>query len=147
MNIFDDNVFETRNDSFERFWIKVQVALTIRCIILLSHTSLVKEVGTNPDLTDDLYVNLLSEVLGIQGNDEHANIVILGDFNGKIGSHKTNGDSDINYNGQCLLNFCDDSDLTILNCSDLCSGTFTWFKNQHKSVLDYADHNLLIQGN
>ncbi|XP_033127437.1 uncharacterized protein LOC117125145 [Anneissia japonica] len=85
-----------------------------------------------------MYVALLAESIEISQNNEEAKIIILGDFNDKIGSLITNGDDTTNYNGQGLIDFSNDSDLHIVNCSDKCTGKFTWFQNQHKSILDYG---------
>ena len=48
-------------------------------------------------------------------------------------------------NGESLLNFRDDANLNILNCSKLCSGKFTWCRGNLKSTIDYmlCSHNLM----
>ncbi|XP_077985394.1 uncharacterized protein LOC144440039 [Glandiceps talaboti] len=61
----------------------------------------------------------------------------MGDFNGKIGENIPNGDKVKNDNGKMLIEFCEDSDLTIVNTLPCAKGTFTWFRNHQQSVIDY----------
>ena len=48
------------------------------------------------------------------------------------------GDLDVNFNGQSLIDFCDDSELIMLNGSDKCRGIHTRTQNDQVSVVDYA---------
>lgn len=137
VKILDDNVLGTRSDNYERTWVKVQFSETSNSVYYIAVVYFPCE-GTDRALTDELYTCLLAEVLKIQHDDDGANIVITGDMNGKIGTNIRNGDKVIDYNGKGLLDFCASADLNILNCTDKCSGIFTWVKNQKMSVLDYV---------
>jgi exonuclease III len=137
MKILDDNVFDSKMDSYERLWIKVQFTESPDSVYYLATVYFPCE-GTDRPLTDEIYVCLLSECLKIEQNDDTANIVVMGDFNGKIGLNPLNEDQTVDYNGQGLLNFCDATDLEILNLNDKCTGVYTWVRNQQRSVLDYV---------
>ncbi|XP_071960018.1 uncharacterized protein [Antedon mediterranea] len=137
IKIIDDNVLDTRCDTLERLWVKVQFNSSTNSIYYIALVYFPCE-GTDRNLTDEMFVSLLAENLEISQNDNDAKIIILGDFNGKIGHLINDGDESINYNGQGLIDFSNDGDLFILNGSEKCTGVFTWVKNQHKSVLDYG---------
>jgi len=136
IQIVDDNVLESKIDSYERLWIKVQLNESPDSTYFIA-TAYFPCEGTDRPLTDEIYVCLMSEILQIQQHDEDAKIIVMGDFNGKIGNNPRNEDKDVDYNGNGLLDLCDATDLTILNLSDKCTGVYTWFRNHQKGVLDY----------
>ncbi len=138
VSILDDNVFDTKMDRYERLWVKVQMSESTDSVCYIAVAYFPCE-GTDRPLTDEIYVSLLSEVLKLQQNDPNANVIVMGDFNGKIGKNPLNEDQSVNYNnGQGLLDFCDAGDLSILNLSDKCTGVYTWVRNKQRSVLDYV---------
>ena len=133
VRIIDDNLFNSAEDDYERMWVKVKVAnnsfVYLACVYFPVE-------GTDPNLSDELYNQILSEVLKIQDADDNdePNIVIMGDFNGRIGDNV--GDSVINSNGEKFLEFCVNTDLTIVNCTRKCSGRITWFRHHYSSTID-----------
>ena len=66
----------------------------------------------------------------------------VGNFNTKLGRGIIPNDRyDMSDNGQYLHKMITDSNLTVLNAVDTCSGTFTRIKNKNpdeKSVIDYT---------
>ena len=111
VTIIDDNYGNSKSDDFERLWIKV----SFNDKYFYCAVSYFPVEGTNINLTEELHNQILPEVIQINDVEEEANIIILGDFNGKIGHHITNGEPKTNNNGRRLLNFTEDSGLTILN--------------------------------
>jgi exonuclease III len=134
-SVVDDNVCNSKSDEYERLWIRVKI-----CDIFVNLAVAYFPVeGANPDLTDDLYNQLLSEVIQLENEckDGDPHILIMGDFNGRIGSNIYGGDPILNSNGERLLNFRDDACLNIVNCSNKCHGKITWFRHPHSSCIDY----------
>ena len=58
--IIDDNLFNSAEDDYERMWVKVKVAnnsfVYLACVYFPVE-------GTDPNLSDELYNQILSEVL------------------------------------------------------------------------------------
>jgi len=137
VNIYDDNVFETRDDDFERFWVKLKFDHLNKHVYVAVVYFPVE--GVDHDLCDELYNKLLSEVIKIESLDDNdePHILIIGDMNARIGDKIPFGDPIRNSNGNRLLTFCDDSDLSIINCSKMCHGKITWVRGSQKSTIDY----------
>jgi hypothetical protein len=95
--------------------------------------------GQDANLTNELYNQLLAEIIKIQDASESEDpyIVIMGDFNARIGDNIKFGDPVINNNGRRFLEFKNDSDLTIVNCTRKCYGKITWFRHPNSSTIDY----------
>lgn len=136
IEIVNDDVFDTSSDDFERMWVKLNIG-TSTCIYVAC--AYFPGEGTDPHLTDELYNQLLSEIIKIQDVDESEDphIILMGDFNARIGNHINFGDPVLNSNGRKLINFRDDSDMTIVNCTRKCFGKITWFRHPYSSTIDY----------
>lgn len=132
--IIDNDVFNSSSDVYERLWVKVCFGEDKPMYIAVAYFPV---EGTDTDVTDELYSQLLSEVMRIADQEEDPCILIMGDMNARIGREISYGDPVLNSNGTRLLNFRDDSDLNILNCSKLCSGKITWSRGNLKSTIDY----------
>lgn len=135
VDILDDNLFESRSDDLERIWIKVKFKNERKHTFIANAYFPVE--GTDPDLSTEMYTHLLSEVIRIEEFDEEPQILIGGDMNARIGDKISFGDPVRNSNGERLLSFCDDSNLSIINCSNLCFGKFTWSRGSQSSTIDY----------
>lgn len=136
VTVLDDNVFESISDEYERMWIKLCFDEGRPMYVAITYFPV---EGTDVDVTDELYNQLLSEVIQLEHfhTDSDPDIVIMGDMNARIGREIPNGDPVLNSNGERLLNFRNDSNLSILNCSRMCIGKFTWFRGNLKSTIDY----------
>ena len=137
VNVVDDNLFDSRNDDLERMWVKLKFA-NMNKHVFVAVTYFPNE-GVDPILCDEMYNKLLSEVLKIESEegDGKPHILITGDMNGRIGDKIPFGDPVRNSNGNRLLNFSDDADLTITNCTKMCFGKITWQRGAQKSTIDY----------
>ena len=73
------------------------------------------------------------------------NLLLIGDFNAKLGRTFIPGDiHDISMNGNHLLNLWESQKLSLLNIEKFAKGTFTWVNNNNvneKSVIDYTFSN------
>ncbi|XP_071959459.1 uncharacterized protein [Antedon mediterranea] len=78
ITIMDDNYFDPHDD-YERLWIKVKLNNNIIYIAV----AYFPVEGTDACLSDELYNQLLSEILQIE-NEKAAHILIMGDFNARI---------------------------------------------------------------
>ena len=73
-------------------------------------------------------------------------LLAMGDFNTRVGQMPgLEGNlPDVNRNFTMFTNLISQSSLVIINTLPLCTGLFTWFKRDQKSLLDYglvdADH-------
>ena len=65
-------------------------------------------------------------------------ILIVGDFNCKIGEHINGNRPDVTKGGKMLLKLVERNKLSILNSSEKCDGLWTRVEGNKKSVLDYA---------
>ena len=111
VRIIDDNLFNSAEDDYESMWVKVKV--TNNSFVYLACVYFPVE-GTDPNLSDELYNQILSDVLKIQDADDNdePNIVIMGDFNGRIGDN-------------------------VGDCTRKCRGRITWFRHPYSSTIDY----------
>ena len=106
--IVDNNVFNSTSDDFERLWVKVSFGKDKPMYIAVAYFPV---EGTDPDATDELYGQLLSEVLRIEDLEDDPCVLIMGDMNGRIGREISYGDPVLNSNGERLLNFRDDANI------------------------------------
>ena len=132
--IVEEDMFNSSSDVYERLWVKVCFGKDKPMYIAVTYFPV---EGTDPNTTDELYGQLLSEVLRIEDQEDNPCILIMGDMNGRIGREISDGDPVCNSNGKRLLSFRDDSNLSIINCSNLCSGKITWCRGNQKSTIDY----------
>ena len=135
VDVIDNNVFNSNADDVERLWIKISVDDNGPIYLAVAYFPV---EGTDPDLTNLIYNQLLADCIRIEDdNTADPRIIIMGDCNGRIGKEIPFCDPVINSNGKRLLDFRDDSGLLILNCSNICKGKFTWFRKDLKSAIDY----------
>ena len=95
-----------------------------------------------PNTCDDKERNLklIEEIGAILEKVEEANGagLVLGDFNGHTG---VLGYQRQNENGQIVMNLMSNYGLTLLNLDEACQGTYTWTRNEQKSVIDFVMAN------
>ena len=65
------------------------------------------------------------------------NVLLVGDFNCKVGNMIEGNTEEISKSGKRLLKFVDKLGLKIMNRSKVCDGTWTRVEGNKKSVLDY----------
>ena len=132
ITILDDNVMSSKLEEFERLWLKIN--LNMGKIIYVAVAYFPVE-GTDIKNTEALYNKLLSDVIHIQDDGDDSHILIMGDMNAPIGDKIPNGDPVHNSNGVRFLQFAEDSNLTILNCTKQCFDKITWFCGINKVPL------------
>ena len=92
-------------------------------------------------ISDELHL-LETETARFASQQHH--VLLLGDFNAKIGSDNfgiPNGDANISRSGQLLRRLIHNCHLDILNSSTVCTGVWTRINTKNvnqKSILDYA---------
>ena len=64
-------------------------------------------------------------------------MLILGDFNGKIGKEVKGNKPEITKGGTLLLKMAKQERLTILNTTEICEGLWTRTEGESRSVIDY----------
>ena len=118
--ITDDNLCNSQLDTYDRLWITVKIGNEDVHIAV----TYFPVQGTNPDLVNEIYNQLLADVIQIEQSygDVDPHILIMGDFNGRIGDVIYGGDPVRNSNGDRLLEFADHARLEILNCTRKCKG-------------------------
>ena len=67
--------------------------------------------------------------------DKNEMYLLLGDMNGHTGLI---GQQKENENGKMIKDWMNDFGLVLLNLDEKCKGTYTWGRNDQKSVIDYA---------
>ena len=75
-----------------------------------------------------------------KANSENAEIIIVGDFNAKIGHDIKGNESKVNKSGEELRKLAKNNQLTIVNTTQKCNGLWTRTNTQReseKSILDY----------
>ena len=85
---------------------------------------------------EDSFRNIKDEVRKAEINGEK--VLIMGDFNCKIGSIVTGNEEKISKTGKVLMKMCNDMELSILNAHEKCVGKWTRIENDKKSILDYG---------
>ena len=73
-----------------------------------------------------------------RAEEKQQNVLLLGDFNCKIGDEIKGNRPDVTKGGKLLLKLVERNRLSILNKSDLCQGMWTRTDDKTKSVIDYV---------
>jgi endonuclease/exonuclease/phosphatase family metal-dependent hydrolase len=131
VSVMNDNLLNSMDDHFERLWIHVKVgaeeiALGVLYFPVDNDTKLRNEAT-------DLHNELIQNIGMLQSYD---NVLLLGDFNGKIEQFKTCGKH--SSNGKLIENIIEVTELQLLNTDCKCTGKITWNRGPLESVIDYA---------
>ena len=73
-----------------------------------------------------------------QAEEVHDAALVLGDFNGHV--HML-GYQKEDENGRIVLDWINNFGLTLLNLDEACKGTYTWARQEQKSVIDFVMAN------
>ena len=93
-------------------------------------------INGNPE--KEINQNTMKEIIEIIDNNQEKPILIAGDFNGHLGYI---GELRLNYNGKLANSMIEENGLILLNIDEKCNGTYTWSRNEQKSVIDFAIGN------
>ena len=72
-----------------------------------------------------------------QARERNQRVLILGDFNGKIGIEVKGNKPEVTKGGTLLLKMTKQEKLTILNTTEMCEGLWTRTEGESMSVIDY----------
>ena len=117
----------------ELVWVKLstsQVSIKVGVVYFPQEsTTKLKEIK-------EIYQELSKEVK--VGRRQKETVMIVGDFNCKIGNTLRGNSEEISKGGRQLLTWCKQQDMVILNKDERCKGLWTRKEGTSKSVLDYA---------
>ena len=95
-----------------------------------------QETSTKKSELIKMYKDIEKQVdIATQGNQK---LLIIGDFNCKVGNSIPNNALQISKGGRLLLKLIQKKNLTILNSNKICQGLWTRNENGKKSVIDYV---------
>ena len=83
-----------------------------------------------------LYKNLEKEIMKSQLEKE--SVMVLGDFNCKVGKEIKGNTEEITKAGKLMIELCQNTGLTIVNAEEKCEGLWTRKEGTSKSILDYV---------
>ena len=132
VSITDDNLLNTQSDEFERLWISVKVDQAATAVGITYFP--VDNINTNYELANELCNELIQNVGELQRDYE--NILLMGDFNGKISEFLRPGKQ--SSNGKLVEKLVDVTNLVLLNTDEKCNGKITWCRGPLQSVIDYV---------
>ena len=76
-----------------------------------------------------------------EAKKQQQKVLIVGDFNCKIGDAIKGNTEEVTKGGKLLLKMINKLDMKLVNGSSVCRGTWTRVEGNHKSVLDYVIMN------
>ena len=119
--------------SHEAIWIKIdngRIKIRIGVIYAPQENKVKNEEITN------MYETVTKEIQKAIDNDEK--IVLMGDFNCKIGGEIRNNKEDVSKGGKEFIKVIKQNKLSVLNNSIRCEGRWTRIQNDQKSIIDYG---------
>jgi hypothetical protein len=132
VSVIEDNLLNSKYDSLERLWISVKVGKSTMAIGVTYFP--VDNLSKFYDESKHLQNELLQNIAELQTC--HDNVLLMGDFNGKVAKFRQPGHS--SSNGVLLDDLIEVSDMILLNDSNKCTGSVTWWRGKQQSVIDYA---------
>ena len=120
-------------DGFESIWVLVnnnRVAIKVGVVYMpQENESTIKKLK-------EIYKQIENEVEKSVKNKE--SIMIMGDFNCKIGIMENGNGGEVSKGGNILLKLVKKYELCILNKEELCAGTWTRILGAEKSAIDFV---------
>ncbi|XP_068240117.1 kinesin-like protein KIF15 [Palaemon carinicauda] len=71
-------------------------------------------------------------------NSREEKVVVMGDFNCKVGSIIKDNSNEVSKSGKMLRDLAEESNMIFANSNTKCRGTWTKIEKEKKSVIDYA---------
>lgn len=133
MIIYNNNIFEIEKmetehkDILYTSWKLHNLELRIILVYFSSG-------NTEEDKQRDKHIRTECERL-IQKNLDNKGLIVLGDFNGHVGFI---GSQKVDRNGEMVIEWMSDYDLTLLNGDEKCEGQYTWGRQRQKSAIDFV---------
>ena len=121
------------SESHEAIWIKIDNGrIKVRIGVVYAPQ---ENKCRNKEL-EKMYEKITEEVKKAEENGEK--LLIMGDFNCKIGDAIKNNKEEVSRGGKELLKMIKDNKLSVLNNHIRCKGKWTRSQNEKKSVIDYV---------
>ena len=126
-------IVEDKKEVGESMWVSIDNSRTkIRLGLIYAP----QESRTKKDILKEMYTQISDQLL--IAKEKQQRVVLLGDFNCKIGEEIKGNRPDVTKGGKLLLKLADVNKLCILNKSDQCFGLWTRTDEKSKSVIDYV---------
>ena len=130
-------IVEDKKEVGESMWVAIDNTKTkIRLGVIYAP----QESRTRKELLKIMYNNIEEQIQ--MAREREQKVVLLGDFNCKIGKQISGNRPEVTKGGKLLLKLADVNQLNILNTTDKCEGLWTRTDGNSKSVIDYilVDH-------
>ena len=125
-------IVEKGNDIGETLWVAIDNGKTkIRLGVIYAP----QESRTSKEEYKTMYEQIKNQIL--LAREKQQKILLMGDFNCKIGSAIENNKSEVTKSGKLLLKMSNQEALTIMNTLDICDGVWTRTEGESRSVIDY----------
>ena len=118
---------------YETLWIKISNNKNIN--IRIGNIYAPQECRTKKNVIQKMYNHITKHKVESEKLDEK--IMIVGDFNCKIGNKIRDNKEEISKFGKILLEMVKEQELEILNTNKKCEGLWTRIEGEQKSVIDY----------
>lgn len=132
VSVMDDNLLNSKTDTFERLWISVRSGKDVMAIGTVYFP--VDNLTSSHEDAEQLQNELLQNIGELE--TKFTNVFLIGDFNGKASDFRQA--SKHSSNGVLLDNLINATDMTLLNSTDKCTGSTTWSRGTQSSTIDYA---------
>ena len=121
------------DDPAEQLWVKIS---NQRINIRIGLVYAPQESRTKKAELKIMYDKIKDQIEIGKNNKEKT--LVMGDFNCKIGTEVKGNALTVTKGGKLLKDLTEKTNMEILNCTELCTGTWTRQENGQKSVLDYV---------
>ena len=125
-------VVREEHGKFEMIWVKLDNTVTK---VRIGVVYMPQENETTVDELQDIYRMIEEEIETAITQGEK--IMLMGDFNCKVGAVIPNNNEKITKGGRILLKMIEKYNLSLLNSESCCTGTWTRIEGDEKSILDY----------
>ena len=120
-------------ENCEILWIKIdngQIKIKIAAVYMPQENQI--KIGK----LRQVYKNIEKEIMESQREKE--NIILVGDFNCKVGEEIKGNNKEVTKGGRLMTELCNNTGLTMVNADEKCEGLWTRKEGASESVLDYV---------
>ena len=127
-------ILEKISEEYEAFWIQCSNNNNIK--MRIGNIYAPQENRTKKSIINKMYSNIKKHSNEAKKLGEK--ILVVGDFNAKIGEYIQGNKKEVSKNGEKLLEMIKQEELELLNKNDKCNGVWTRIEGINKSVIDYV---------
>jgi exonuclease III len=120
-------------DDCEILWIKIDNG---KVKLKMAAVYMPQESQTKIGKLRKIYKDIEREVMEAQREKE--SIVVLGDFNCKVGEEIKGNTEEVTKAGKLMMELCKNTGVTIVNAEEKCNGLWTRKEGTSKSIIDYV---------